>query len=372
MKKSYKVIVWGPGGVGRACLRELIRVPEFELVGVLAFNPAKNGKDVGDLLGLPPTGVIVTTDKEAIFKLKADCVLYTGAPPFDAAAMDEVVMRFLESGTNVICSTAYFFPPLQGQAYVDKLENACRKGGASLHGTGENPGFMMERLALTVTGLCNRVERMSVREAVDVSRLVGEALKQYGFGQDPEVMRQPGPLDDLWKKYLFAETISLTSMAIYGRMPDEIEHISTYEPAEKDIVIDYMTVEKGKVALIRHDFYGHIDSARRLHLQMTWYLGKENSPFAGTGGSDNWKIEIEGYPCSIRMDLEALASIDRNQELHEGDETIQSYYATGVVLVQAIPVVCEAQPGIVYPRIFAHCTADLATLGSRTSIADVA
>jgi hypothetical protein len=77
-KHPYRVVVWGPGGVGRACLRELLRLPEFVIVGVLAFSPEKNGKDVGELIDHDPIGVRVTTDKEAIFALDTDAVLYCG------------------------------------------------------------------------------------------------------------------------------------------------------------------------------------------------------------------------------------------------------------------------------------------------------
>jgi 2,4-diaminopentanoate dehydrogenase len=228
---------------------------------------------------------------------------------------------------------------------------------------------MMERLALTATALCHRVERITVRETVECSRLVGEALKQIGFGQDPEAMRRSVALDALWEKFMFTESIALVSTAIYGRVPDRIEHRSTYEPAKQDIVIDCMTIAEGTVGLIQHEFIGWLDQSPRLELGMTWYHKTADPQLKQGGGSDLWTIEIEGYPCSLRMNLEALASIARNEELHPGDPTIPTYHATAAVIVQAIPVVCEALPGIVYPRIFSHCTADPATLGTRRTIA---
>ncbi|MBU0538356.1 MAG: dihydrodipicolinate reductase, partial [Gammaproteobacteria bacterium] len=65
MRAPYKVIVWGPGIVGNACLKEVIKKPELELVAVLAYSESKNGVDVGEYLGMDAVGVCMTTDQEA-------------------------------------------------------------------------------------------------------------------------------------------------------------------------------------------------------------------------------------------------------------------------------------------------------------------
>ena len=82
MRKPYRVIVWGPGAVGLACIRELLSRPEFELVGVLAYSPGKSGIDVGELINHKPVGVKVTTDKEAIVAMDADAVVWCGTAPW--------------------------------------------------------------------------------------------------------------------------------------------------------------------------------------------------------------------------------------------------------------------------------------------------
>ena len=70
-----RVAQWATGAVGRAALQELIENPDFQLVGVLVYDPAKAGLDAGALCGLPPTtGVLATTDKDEILALGADVV----------------------------------------------------------------------------------------------------------------------------------------------------------------------------------------------------------------------------------------------------------------------------------------------------------
>ncbi|SCW53539.1 4-hydroxy-tetrahydrodipicolinate reductase [Sphingobium faniae] len=367
--KRYRIAIWGPGGIGRACIREILRLPHLELVAVLAYNPSSNGKDVGTLIGGEPTGVLMTTDPEMIFATPLDCVLYTGAPPFDDK-LDNIAIRLLESGRNVICSTAFFYPPYRGEALTSRLEAACKKGGASIHGTGENPGFIMERLGITLTGFCNHVERMTVREAVNCARVQGETLRQFGFGSQPEDIDASGMLAKLWQDHLFVETLGMTANALFGRLPDRIEHVPTYTRTDVDLPLDYMTIPAGAVAAIRNEFLAYLDQAVRLKLEINWYLSETFAPFPGITASDHWKIEIEGRPCSLRMDLEALASLDRNEELMPNDPTIPAYYATAAVMTQAIPVVCAADPGIVYPTVFTHATADFASLGTRRTLGD--
>src|SRR4029450_9957210 len=82
----HKVIVWGTGFTGKMVIRELLEHPAFELVGVIVNDPAKDGKDVGELLGLAPTGMKATRDVDAALRLDADAVAYFGPTAGFAAA----------------------------------------------------------------------------------------------------------------------------------------------------------------------------------------------------------------------------------------------------------------------------------------------
>ncbi|WP_340318181.1 hypothetical protein [Rhizorhabdus argentea] len=347
-----KVAVIGPGGVGGACIREILREPSLELAGVLAFNVASSGRDAGELVGRPAAGVAVTTDLEEFLAIDVDCVLYTGAPPFDSF-MEDVTVRLLEKGRNVISVTGFFFPPSQGETSLRRIEEACHRGQASLHGTGENPGFMLERLAVTASAIANTIERVSVVEAVNTASLVGEAMKQFGFGQDPATMYD-GPYIKLLEKYLFVEAIEQTGVQLFGARPDRIEANSVYEAAKEPIELEIMTIEPGQVSVITHHYEGYYGDDAKISVCSIAYLRKEDEPFEGIVASDQWRIEVEGKPASIRLDVTAFASVERNLEVLEDDATMPCYYMTASILTQAIPVVCAAPPGIVYPKFFSH------------------
>ena len=46
---TYRVVVWGTGNVGRPAIRAVAAHRDLELVGVVVSNPAKVGKDAGEL-----------------------------------------------------------------------------------------------------------------------------------------------------------------------------------------------------------------------------------------------------------------------------------------------------------------------------------
>ena len=186
MRSPYRVAIWGPGTVGSALLRRVIRKPEFELAGVLAWSDRKVGRDAGDIVGLGPTGIIVSGDPEEIYALEVDCVLHTPKDPGDFRS-DAEILRLLGSGTNVITALPYHWPELRGGDLVEKIEAACQTGGSSFHASGSDPGFMGERLALTITGLCDDVEYVTLEEVYNSGPLSADLLSVAGFGADPDV-----------------------------------------------------------------------------------------------------------------------------------------------------------------------------------------
>ena len=61
---AKRVVVWGTGNVGRPAIRAVVSHRDLELVGVIASNPEKVGKDVGELAGIAPLDILATDDWE--------------------------------------------------------------------------------------------------------------------------------------------------------------------------------------------------------------------------------------------------------------------------------------------------------------------
>jgi 4-hydroxy-tetrahydrodipicolinate reductase len=367
--------------MGSACLRELLRRPEFEVVGVLAYNPEKAGKDAGELIGHAPIGVKVTTDKNAILAQDADCVLYCVKPNptlEKSAEMDEEIIRILESGKNIVTPAACHFAHAATHSpdYARRIEAACRKGNSSIHGTGENPGFWLERVALTLTAVCNDVESISVSEYADnAAQTDMNVLRWLGYGATAEQARQAADTwKDVWTQYMFAESLSFASQSVWGRPLDRIEVEPQYFLAEQDYVfeksrgdpIDYV-VKQGTVKAMTFHVRGYMGDTVRVAEHLNWFLTPRASPYVGKADSQ-WDFEIEGKPTSLKGSFCAMASVKKNWHFYPGDPTSPTWYASLTPMLQAIPVVCAAEPGIVYASAFTSCVPDLRLLEQRKTL----
>ncbi len=378
MRAPYKIILVGPGAVGQAVLREVIRLPEFELVGVMGFSERKDGLDVGELLGGDPVGVRITRDQQAILDMEADCVIWCGYFPMPhiVETMDRLVIQMLESGKNVVSPTSYHYPHIHDTAYVGKFEDACEKGNSSLHGTGENPGFWLSRVAMTLTGLCNEVEQIQVDEYYDMAHTGSQKMwNAAGYGVTVDEAKKNIGFQEAWKKHYFFEELNLASLSLYGKPLEKFEFHTDYHLTDEDFEMSVasghqfdMMFSAGTVKAQTHHFQGFVDGEPKLYSRAKWYFTREQSPF---GEKDCvWDIEIEGRPTSVKASIALKASFRDNLFYRPGDDTNPEYYATAVTLVQAVPVVCGHEPGIVYPSIFASCAPDLRLLETRKSIVD--
>ena len=361
MRSPYRVAIWGPGTVGSALLRRVIRKPEFELAGVLAWSESKVGKDAGDIVGLGPTGITVSSDPEEIYALDVDCVLHTPKDPGDFRS-DAEIIRLLGSGKNVITALPYHWPELRGGGIVEKIEAACQTGGSSFHASGSDPGFMGERLALTVTGLCDDVEDVTLEEVYNSGPLSADLLTVAGFGADPEETTGREALA-AWADNYLRQVVAHGGAAL-GVTFDEIVQTSEVRIAPHDITLPDMVVKKGTVGAVTNSWTGRVDGKPFYTLTTYWYVGQEMQPF-DVPSDDHWIITVEGNP-SARMTLDLKASVAKDIYLTEEENTPAGMIASGLPLLQAVPVVCASPPGIVPSSVFAHWMKDLRGLDSLT------
>src|SRR5258708_29781171 len=106
---TYRVLQWSTGNVGRHAIAGIDARPDLELVGVWVSNPAKVGKDAGELAGLGrPLGVAATNDAEALFALRPDCVVYTAMADGRIFEALEDLATILRAGINVVSSSPGF------------------------------------------------------------------------------------------------------------------------------------------------------------------------------------------------------------------------------------------------------------------------
>jgi 4-hydroxy-tetrahydrodipicolinate reductase len=365
MELRYRVIVWGPGHIGGAALRELLLRPEFEVVGVKVYSESKDGVDIGTLVGLDPIGVAASTSRDKILALDADCVVFTPRP-LDAAANDQDAVDILRSGKNMVTSWNYHYPEMRGGDLAERIEDACRQGGSTVLGTGVHPSFMVERMVMTLTGLMLDVDRIRFVEAVDVSgALAGmgpEIVTGVGFGRDPLTF---GP-DDIGTQLAgpyYIDVIGYVGRHLFDAEPADIriEHDFTGVAAEDTLELGWITIDRGMACSISHVHRGYIGDRLFFTNEEHWYLGPDKRylgdglvPFGGFSGESNYIVEVDGKPGRIEMQMDLDTTVD-------GDTPIITWCSV-VPLIQSIVPVCHAQPGILHPDVRPHFKRDLRKL----------
>jgi 4-hydroxy-tetrahydrodipicolinate reductase len=363
--QRLRVIVWGPGHVGGTVLKEALKRPELEVVGVLAYNAEKDGRDVGELVGAAPVGVLATTDKEAIFALDADCVIHTPRPAIDESEMVDDVVRLLESGKNVVSATSFFYPPMRGAEVAERLERACESGGATLHGSGIHPSFMLERLVTTLTGLYTRVEHVRLVEAVDCAHMVDAspiAREIVGWGKDPAEITPATP-GAIVPDRMYRDAIGLFARELFGAAPEDVRIEGGYRciPATERHEVGTLTIEAGQALTIVHEHKGYVDDQHFFTNEEYWYLGPANRPFADLEGSSSYLVEVTGEPATLKLRMEIESVMD--------DGLPVTTHITAVPLLQAVVPVCAAPPGIKYQQASPHWARDLRLLSDLSATA---
>jgi 4-hydroxy-tetrahydrodipicolinate reductase len=327
-----RVVQWATGAVGGYALRSVITRPEFELAGVLVYDPDKVGLDAGALVGLDPIGMNCTDDVEHILSLDADCVLHMPLPASyfggDHATDVETICALLSSGKNVITTTGFVYPAAYGPGVVERLEAACAEGGTTLHGTGINPGFISDLLPLTLTGLSSRLDHIYVRESSDyrghpsrqiVTDLIGftRSAKDYAAAVRPF---------RAFQRALFAESVQLVTTALDVRL-DEIEESDEFELATEEFEIAAGTVLPDTVCASRWTFSGLIRGRPFMTVECVY---KADATKVRRWADPGFAIHIEGRP-TIALTI---------------DEVSHGLAGAAAHAVNAITSVCAASPGI--------------------------
>ncbi len=333
----YRVVQWATGAMGRTALRAVLDHPDLELVGLYVYNPAKEGRDAGDIVRRPATGVSATRRIEDIEACAADVVLHMPQlqMPYESHAAE--IARLLASGKDVITITAHHHPLIDSPGVVEMLQDACRQGNSTFFGTGVNPGFIMERLAVTATGLCTRVDRISVREVFDASAIADLSYIKdvLGFGADPaEVDLVEGPLARLFRSQ-FIGSVDYVGRAM-GMDFDEIVSDNSVVAAPDDIMTAAGVIARGSIAATTWRLHGTRSGQPIATIDVNWTVAPE---LTGHHADGHWHLQITGRPgVDIRVDL-----IDPDEP---GVRTRAAQYATVAPALHAIPVVRQAPPGL--------------------------
>jgi hypothetical protein len=343
--RKLRVVQFGTGFVGHFALRAILEHPELELVGVWVHGEAKEGKDAGELAGAQRrAGIRAPRSLVEVLALGADCICSAAGGDGREQWMADAHCRFLEAGSNVVSSSIVGM--VDPQAHPDRalalrLDRAARKGGASYFTSGIEPGFMSDTLPLALSGISQYWRSIRVQEILDystyipneVEKLLGDVL---GFGRPMDyepILFAPGRLGYVW-----GGPVSLVARGL-GVKLDSIREQVWRHPAQVTYEVPrFGTVRAGSADAFRFELQGLVDGRPAIVLEHVTRLRPDTAPQWPSGEhGPGYYVEVDGDP-RIRCHVSCVGP--------DGDHHSGGILATGTRIVNAIPAVCAAAPGV--------------------------
>jgi 4-hydroxy-tetrahydrodipicolinate reductase len=317
---SVRVLHVGLGPIGAGIVRQVFERRGLKIVGAVDIDPGKVGRDLGEVVGLDrKLRVTIHADLAATLKASVpDVVVLCTSSTLRAVAPQ--IDAILRAKTPLVSTTEELaFPWYSQRRLAASIDAAAKNAKVAVLGTGVNPGFVMDALAIMLTGVCARVDRVTVNRIQDarIRRLpfqqkIGAGLTADEFARRvrQKTVRHVG----------LTESIAMIAAAMrwkLDRVTDEIEP----KIADARVSSEFLTVEPGFVCGLVQNGIGYVGGAPIVRLHMEAYLGAPES-YDST--------EIDGVP---NLAMKIAGGV-------HGD------IATASIAVNSIPAVLEAPPGL--------------------------
>lgn len=312
-RNPINVAQYGIGPIGAEIARLLLTKPWIKLVSAVDVDPGKIGRDLGDVIGLGrEVGVKVTAELHG----KPNAVCHsTGSRLRDVAPQ---LRELLGRGCHVISTCEELSFPLD-RGIREELQQIARANNVTLLGTGVNPGFVMDKLPLTISSVCQEITSVDIIRIQNASTRREPLQRKVGAGMTRDEFR--AAVDSGRIKHMgLRESLMMVGSGLgveFEKVTDEdIQPIV----AEREIVTQYLKVAPGQVAGVHQTIEG--TGRIRVRLELRMYVGAE------AVAAD--KVVIKGVP-DIELTIKDGVHGDR---------------ATAAMVVNSIPRVVQARPGV--------------------------
>jgi 4-hydroxy-tetrahydrodipicolinate reductase len=314
-----KVLQIGLGPIGTAISRLLMQKPGWTIVGAVDIDPAKQGRDLGEVAGLEQRlGIPVCGDLPGMLQQPIDVACLTTVSTFPEVL--PTLEALVRAGVNVVASTEeLFFPYYRYAPQATALDTLAKQHGMSILGTGLNPGFMMDTLVLMLTSMCQRITRIAVTRVVNASGGRRSLHKKIGVGLTPETFAEEAAQHHIGVGSL-VDSVAFLAHVLQWHL-DDVKERFVPVIANKPLAAAQCQVQTGQVCGIRHTVKGIAHGKEAISLDVRMYLEAENARDL---------LYLEGTP-TFESTIKGLDIDDA---------------AAAALLVNMAPLVYQASPGL--------------------------
>jgi len=325
MRDVIRVLILGTGRMGSGIARVVLEKQGLQLVGAYARRAERAGMDLGQAialgrdLGIPVGGNLSSVIEQARphVAIQATCSRLNDA-------IDEIT-ALVKRGIHVISiAEEMAYPAAEAPSLAEELHRLAIDHAVSVLGAGINPGFMLDLLVITLSGVCSDVRAITARRVNDLSPYGPTVLESQGVGLTPAAFEQ-GLNDGTVVGHIgFVQSIRMTAAALGW----ELDHIEqTRAPIVSQIARETpaILIEPGQVAGCLHTATAYRHDKAVITLVHPQQVAPQLDGLE-TGDS----IEIMGTP-SVRL---------------SGTPEIPGGQGTAALAVNMIPRVLNASPGL--------------------------
>jgi hypothetical protein len=319
-KKKIRTIQYGVGPIGAAIVKLLREKSAIQVIGAIDTDPAKAGRDLGEVVGASdaPWGVPVMSDAATMLGKSADLVVHSTSSSLPAV-MDQLLECLAAESCIVSTCEELSYPFRKYPELSKKLDEEAKTWGVALVGTGVNPGFVMDKLAITLSSVAQKIEHAKSVRVVDAGKRRLPLQKKIGAGMSVEEFRGQVAAGVI-KHHGLPESIAMVADAL-GFDVDEITE--TIEPvvARELVKTEYLEVAAGQAAGVHQIGRGLVKGEEKIYMELQMYVGARDP---------HDTIELTGTP-GLKLTIPGGT---------HGD------LATAAVVVNSIPSILAAQAGL--------------------------
>jgi 2,4-diaminopentanoate dehydrogenase len=315
-----KVLHVGLGPIGAAVVRQVAGRKGFRIVGAADIDPLKSGRDLGQVAELgKPLRVKVSADvRKAIKAARPDVVVHCTTSSLKTVLPQ--IEEILKLKVPIVSTTEELaYPTKRNLRYAKIIHQLAKKSKVAVLGTGVNPGFVMDALPITLSGVCERLEAIRIDRVQDARIRRLPFQQKIGAGLTREQFQKK--VDDGSVRHVgLAESVSMIADAFgwkLDRITDEIQP----RMATETVASEFLAVDAGFVSGIVQDGVGYRNGLPVITLHMEAYLGAPESYDS---------VRITGSPA---LTMKIAGGV-------HGD------IATASIVVNSLPKILEVPPGL--------------------------
>jgi 4-hydroxy-tetrahydrodipicolinate reductase len=320
--KSVKVVLYGVGAVGGLIAKFLLEKEGVDIIGAVDIAKDKVGKDLGEVLGLEKKlGIKVSENADALLsKVKADIAIHTTSS-FLKDTYPQIT-SIVKHGVKVISTCEELTYPYYSEPKLAKeLDSLAKKYNATVLGTGINPGFLMDTLIITLTAVCQKIEKIEATRVMNAGTRRIPFQKKIGTGLTVEEFRQKIENKQITGHVGLEQSVAMIADALAWKLDKIVAEPVKPVIAKKSVKSEATKVTVGKVAGLRQKAKGVMKNREIIVLDFQAYIGAEEEYDA---------ITIEGVP-------------NIKQKIHP---CVHGDIGTIAMVVNSIPKVIKASPGL--------------------------